>query len=699
MVLQKKKQLNNFIMKKYLYIAASLLLTITMQAQDRPMPKQGPAPSINIKKPVTFVLENGLKVLVVENNKLPRVSYNLTLDNTPFAEGSKKGVTDLVSAMIGNATESISKDKFNEEIDFLGANINFYESGASANGLSRYSARILELLADGALNPLFTQEDFDAERAKLIEGLKSDEKSASAIASRVQNVLTFGKEHYNGEFTSEETLKNVTLQDVINHYNTYFVPANAYLVIIGDVKTKDVKKKVEQLFGANVWKKATAPNLTYKDPTDLQYSQINFVDVPNAVQSEIALINLSKLKMTDKDYFAAILANQILGGGGEGRLFLNLREKHGWTYGSYSNLGASKYISKFSSTASVRNAVTDSAVVEIFNELRKIRTDLVSEEDLKNAKAKYIGNFVMQIEKPATIARYALNIKTLGLPEDFYENYVKNINAVTPEDVRNAAKNYFLADNTRVVIVGKAADVLPGLEAMSAKEKMPIFYFDKYGSKVDKPVVKKDIPAGVTAQSVVKNYIDAIGGEKALKAVKTVLITAKGTIQGRSLDMVSKFSNKGMSTSDISMGGMSMMKQVIGDKSGYQTVQGQKKAIEGEELVKEKKDAVPFVELSFLADKTIVLSGIESLNGQDAYAVQVGTTKYFYDVKTGLRVATENESGEGAQKRKVMTYYADYVEVKGVKFPYKTTIDVGMPLEFITQDVKINEGVTDKDFE
>jgi predicted Zn-dependent peptidase len=699
MVLQKKKPLNNLTMKKYLYIAASLLLTITMQAQDRPMPKQGPAPSINIKKPVTFVLENGLKVLVVENNKLPRVSYNLTLDNTPFAEGSKKGVTDLVSSMIGNATESISKDKFNEEIDFLGANINFYESGASANGLSRYSARILELLADGALNPLFTQEDFDAERAKLIEGLKSDEKSASAIAGRVQNVLTYGKEHYNGEFTSEETLKNVTLQDVINHYNTYFVPANAYLVVIGDVKTKDVKKKVEELFGADVWKTATAPNLTYNDPKDLQYSQINFVDVPNAVQSEIAMINLSKLKMTDKDYFAAILANQILGGGGEGRLFLNLREKHGWTYGSYSNLGASKYISKFSSTASVRNAVTDSAVVEIFNELRKIRTDLVSEEDLKNAKAKYIGNFVMQIEKPATIARYALNIKTLGLPEDFYENYVKNINAVTPEDVRNAAKKYFLADNTRVVIVGKAADVLPGLEAMSAKEKMPIFYFDKYGSKVDKPVVKKDIPAGVTAQSVVKNYIDAIGGEKALKAVKTVLVTAKGTIHGRSLDMVSKFSNKGMSTSDISMGGMSMMKQVIGDKSGYQTVQGQKKGIEGEELVKEKKDAVPFVELSFLSDKTIVLSGIESLNGQDAYAVQVGTTKYFYDVKTGLRVATENESGEGAQKRKIMTYYADYVEVKGVKFPYKTTMDVGMPLEFITQDVKINEGVTDKDFE
>ncbi|MBC5835535.1 insulinase family protein [Flavobacterium bernardetii] len=686
-------------MKKYLYIAASLLLTITMQAQDRPMPKQGPAPSINIKKPVTFVLENGLKVLVVENNKLPRVSYNLTLDNSPFAEGSKKGVTDLVSAMIGNATETISKDKFNEEIDFLGATINFYESGASANGLSRYSARILELLADGALNPLFTQADFDAERAKLIEGLKSDEKSTSAIAARVQNVLTFGKDHYSGEFTSEETLKNVTLQDVINHYNTYFVPANAYLVVIGDVKTKEVKEKVEQLFGADVWKKATAPNLTYNDPKDLQYSQINFVDVPNAVQSEIALVNLSRLKMNDKDYFAAILANQILGGGGEGRLFLNLREKHGWTYGSYSNIGAGKYISKFSSTASVRNTVTDSAVVEIFNELKKIRTDLVSAEDLRNAKAKYIGNFVMQIEKPATIARYALNIKTLGLPEDFYENYVKNINAVTPEDVRNAANKYFLANNTRVVIVGKAADVLPGLEAMSAKEKMPIFYFDKFGNKTEKPVVKKEIPAGVTAQSVIKKHVDAIGGEKALKTVKTLLVTSKGTIQGQSLDMISKFSSKGMSAIDISMSGMSMMKQVIGDKMGYQTARGQKKNIEDDELVKEKKEAIPFIELNLLSDKTIVLNGIETINGQDAYVIQAGTSRHFYDVKTGLRVASENESGEGAQKRKVITSFNDYVDVKGVKVPYKITLDVGMPLEFITQDVKINEGVTDKDFE
>ncbi len=684
-------------MKKYLYIAASLFLIITMQAQDRPMPKQGPAPSINIKKPVTFVLENGLKVLVVENNKLPRVSFNLTLDNAPFAEGNKKGVTDLLSAMIGNATQSISKEKFNEEIDFLGATFNFYDSGAAASGLSRYSARILELMADGALHPLFTQADFDAERTKLIEGLKSDEKSASAISERVQNVLTFGKEHYKGEFTSEETLKNVTLQDVINHYNTYFVPGNAYLVVIGDVKTKDVKKKVEQLFGADVWKKATAPNLTYNDPKDLQYSQINFVDVPNAVQSEIALINLSKLKMNDKDYFAAILANQVLGGGGEGRLFLNLREKHGWTYGSYSNLGAGKYISKFSSTASVRNAVTDSAVVEIFNELKKIRTELVSAEDLKNAKAKYIGNFVMQIEKPATIARYALNIATLGLTEDFYENYVKNINAVTAEDIKNAANKYFLADNTRVVVVGKAADVLPGLEALSKKEKMPIFYFDKYGNKAEKPVVKKEIPAGVTAQSVLKKHLDLIGGEKALNQIKTMLITYKGTIQGQELVMVTKSSNKNMNSTVITGMGMTFVKNIVGKDFAYAEYQGKRTEVKGDEYLQMKKESIPFQELAMLQDKNVVLTGIEKINEKEAYVLVYGKSKYYYDVATGYRIAVEMP-GEGGKPSSVVAYN-DYKEFKGIKYPYLMSINAGFPLEFSAFEVKINEGVTDKDFE
>ncbi len=253
-------------MKKTLFIV-SLFLTTFMQAQDRPQPKPGPAPVINIGKPQTFELNNGLKVMVVENHKLPRVSFNLSIDNAPYAEGNKKGVADLTSSMMGNGTTSMPKDKFNEEVDFLGANIGFSLGGASASGLSKYTDKILSLMVDGALNSVFTQEELDKERAKLIEGLKSNEKSVTAVAGRVEDVLFFGKTHPSGEYLTEETINNVSLADVKNEYGTYFVPENAYLVVIGDVKFKDVKKAVEKAF--KMWKKAAAPAVSYNDPVDV----------------------------------------------------------------------------------------------------------------------------------------------------------------------------------------------------------------------------------------------------------------------------------------------------------------------------------------------------------------------------------------------------------------------------------------------
>lgn len=683
-------------MKKIVYIAACLLLTITMQAQDRKQPTAGPSPTVNIKSPQSFTLKNGLKVLIVENSKLPRVTYSLTLDNLPYLEGDKKGVSELLSSLLGTGTEKINKDAFNEEVDFLGANVFFSSNGAYASGLSRYSKRILELLSDGVLNPVFTQEEFEKSKEQIIEGLKANEKSVSAIARRVENVLTYGKNHYNGEFTSEETLKNVNLADVKANYDAYFVPGNAYLVIVGDIDYKKVKKDVESLFGS--WKKAIAPQLTYSDPSDVQYSRINFVDVSNAVQSEVALVNLSKLKMIDKDYFAAILANQILGGGGEGRLFLNLREKHGWTYGSYSSLSSGKYIGKFKSGASVRNAVTDSAVVEIFNEIKRIRTELVSDEDLKNAKAKYVGNFVMQIEKPETIARYALNKETESLPADFYENYIKNINAVTPEDIKNAAQKYFLDSNTRVVIVGKAADVLPNLEKLSESDKLPIFYFDKFGNPTEKPVVKKEIPAGVTTQTVLNKYIEVIGGEKALKNVKTLAIISSGTVQGTPLELVVKTAPKKLSV-EMKAEGTTMSKQIVNEKQAYAFQQGQRKDFSGEELKDMQDLAGTFKELSLLTDKDAALTGIENINGADAYTIKNGKSTYFYDVTSGFKVAEAKELEQGDQKMTQTTYYQDYKDVKGIKFPYKTIMNVGIEIELTTTEVKINEGVVPADFE
>ncbi|WP_291122592.1 M16 family metallopeptidase, partial [Flavobacterium sp. UBA6046] len=192
------------------------------------------------------------------------------------------------------------------------------------------------------------------------------------------------------------------------------------------------------------------------------------------------------LKMSDPDFFPAVIATYILGGDFNSYLNMNLREEHGWTYGANAIIGAGKYVTKLKSASAVRNAVTDSAVVEFIKEIKKIRTEKVSEEVLNNVKAGYIGRFVMQVQKPQAVARYALNIETEGLPENFYENYIKTINAVTAEDVQRAANKYFMLDNTRIVIAGKGSEVIPGLERL----KIPIFYFDKYGNPAEKPVVK-----------------------------------------------------------------------------------------------------------------------------------------------------------------------------------------------------------------
>lgn len=684
-------------MRKSLIILSSLFLTITMQAQDRSQPKPGPAPTINIKKPVSFVLPNGLKVLVVEDHKLPRVSFNLSIDNAPYAEGDKKGVDELTGSLIGNGSKTISKDAFNEEVDFLGADINFSTNGAFASGLSKYSKRILELMADGALNPNFTQEEFDKEKEKLIEGIKTQEKSVPAVAGRVENVLVYGKNNPSGEYLTEQTINNVSLSDVKNNYTTYFLPEKAYLVVIGDVNFKETKKNVEKLFGK--WVKGKAPQQTYTVPSNVQYTQINFVDMPNAVQSEISLVNTVNLKLSDPDFFPVIVANQVLGGDFNSYLNMNLREAHGWTYGARSNIGSSKYMaSKFKANSQVRNAVTDSAVVEFLKEIKRIRTEKVSEQTLNDVKAGYVGRFVMQVEKPQTVARYALNIETEGLPADFYENYIKNIQAVTADDVMRVMNKYVLEDNLRIIVTGKGSEVIPGLERL----KIPMFYFDKFGNPTEKPAMKKPTPSGVTVKTVMDNYIKAIGGDKAVAAVKTIFLTGSSEIEGAPapLSYVVKKDVKGKTLSKLELVGMmELSKQVIGDKSGYSSTQGQKKDLTPEEFAEKKPLATTFEELALANKADVVVDGIESINGVDAYAIKNGKTTIYYDVKTGLKLLSSTTSERNGQKMTSTITFNDYKDVKGIKVPFNIIMSQGREIDIKISDVKINEGVTDADFQ
>ena len=221
------------------------------------MPKPGPDPVVKLGKAKKFVLKNGMTVIMVENHKLPRASANLSIDNKPIFEGKIAGVSSMMGSLLGRGTVNISKDDFNEKVDYLGANVSFYNSGAFASSLKKYFPEILGLMADGVKNSLFTQEEFDKQIKVTLDGIKSGEKSVTNIARRVESALIYGKNHPFGEFITKESVNKITLSDVNNFYTTYYKPNNAYLVIEGDINPKKIKKLVKNLF--KDWKKGVIP--------------------------------------------------------------------------------------------------------------------------------------------------------------------------------------------------------------------------------------------------------------------------------------------------------------------------------------------------------------------------------------------------------------------------------------------------------
>jgi predicted Zn-dependent peptidase len=678
---------------KILSIVAIFAMSFVMTAQiDRSkMPEPGPDPKVKLGEPVKFELKNGLKVIVVQNNKLPRASASLTIDNAPRFEGDIAGVSSMMGSLLGRGTTNISKDDFNERVDYLGANVNFSSSGAFASSLSRYFDEILGLMADGVINSQFTQEEFDKEVKITLDGIKSNEKSVTAAARRVEDVLAYGIDHPFGEFVSKESVERITLDDVKNEYNTYYRPNNAYLIIVGDVNPKKIKKTVKKLF--KNWTPGDIPKYEMPAVTNVDNTEINFVDMPNAVQSEIAVINTVDLTLGDEDYYSALLANTILGGGGTARLFQNLREDKGYTYGSYSRLSQSRYVGRFTATASVRNMVTDSSVVELLKEIDLIRNKKVSVEELENAKAKYIGNFVIGAQRPQTVARYALNKEIYNLPDDYYENYIENINAVTVDDVQNAAKKYMSSDNSRIVVTGKGFDVLPNLE----KTGIPIKYYDKYANATEKPEYKIPLPADLDAAKVIDKYIEAIGGKEKIATIKTMMMVYEASVQGQKLQLTRKIADENKESSVIDAGGFVIQKQVFDGEKGYVMQQGKKTDLEGDRLKLAKEKKLPIEDIAY---KTGKLDRIEPVDGKNAYVIIYDNNEIFYDVESGLKVKSVNVTQGPQGEVKVPTTYSDYKGVEGILIPGNIGISAGrMTLNFILKEAKLNEGVSDKDFE
>jgi len=698
-------------MKKLsIYILSLTMITGAFaQKLDRSkVPAPAPAPKINLNQPATFTLPNGLKVFVVENHKLPKVAFSLSLDVDPVLEGDMKGYVDITGQLLERGTTNRTKQQLDEEIDFIGATLSTSANGVYASSLKKHQAKILEILSDVVLNSDFKQEELDKLKKQTISGIASSKDDPDAIAANVRSVLVYGKKHPYGEITTEETVENVTLEACKNYYKTYFRPNVSYLAVVGDVSVKEIQPLIEKYFAS--WEKSDVPVNKYKMPTAPKQTEVAFVHKEGASQSVINITYPVNLKKSNPDVVKTRILNSILGGSATARLFMNLREKHGYTYGAYSTLSADELVGYFNANAKVRNDVTDSALTQFMVELNRIADEKVSAEELQGMKNYASGIFAYTLQDPQTIARFAIETEKYKLPADYYATYMEQIAAVTIDDVKEMAEKYITPNNAIILVVGnkKIADKLVEFDA-----NQKINYYDIYGN--DYVEALKPAPEGVTAETVMNKYIEAKYGvakgkalDKKLKKIKDITVRMDATIQGQSINVTryqkapNKFANA------ITMGTMVVQKQAFNGTIGKSSGMQGSKDITGDDLEDLKLSSIMFLDAKY-ADHGITyeLLGIEPINGKDAYKmVQTkpngDTETEWFNVASGLKVKSMSvqENDEMPEPITVISELSDYKEVNGIMFAHKTKQFFGpQTLDMTVTAIEINTKLGDEVFE
>jgi len=688
-------------MKSYistLIILLSFAVSAFAQVDRTKAPEPGPAPKIQIGDYQSFELKNGLKVFVVENHKLPRVAFSLILDNEPIIEGEKAGYVSITGQLLRNGTTNRTKAQLDEEIDFIGASISTSSSGVFASSLTKHKDKLLELMTDVLFNPAFPEDELEKIRKQTLSGLAANKEDPSAIANNVSSVLVYGKDHPYGELTQEETVENITLADCKNYYQKYFKPNVGYLAVVGDIEMKEAKKLVTEYFSK--WEKGDIEQPKYDMPNAPEKTFVAMVDRPSSVQSVIDVTYPISLEPGNPDVIKSRVLNQILGGGFSSRLMQNLREDKAFTYGARSSLSSDDLVGSFSAGASVRNEVTDSAVAEFLFELKKIREEQVTEDELSAAKASIIGSFARSLERPQTIANFAINTARYNLPEDYYANYLKNVSATSLADVQAMAQKYIKPGQSNILIVGKANEVAENL-----KQFGDIKYFDIYGNEYE-PSATSALPAGLTAQKVIDNYIQALGGEEKLKSVKSLKINASADMMGNAVSIVMQQKSPNMMLMEMTMGGNVAVKQVFDGENGSFVQMGRQIPLDENKLKEMSIEGHIFPQLAY--DELEVetkLVGVEKIEGADAYVVEVtlptGTkSTHYFDASTNLLVR-KSQVAQTPQGEMVMaTDIGNYQEVEGVKFPFEIKLPLGGGMKMVqkVESVEVNPEISEDVF-
>lgn len=687
-------------MKRYYFLLLALCFTTLAFGQiDRSKaPVSGPAPKVSIGEYESFTLKNGLKVLVIENNKIPQLNIGLNIVRDPLLEGDKSSYTEIAGNLWGKATKNRNAKQLSEEVDFLGAHLNTSSAYAGVRGLSKFKNQLMEILADVAMHPAFPEDEFNKIILQTKSELHTSQSDPGSIMNNIKSATLFGPQHPFGDIITEATVDQITLDDCKNYYNAYIHANNAILVIVGDITLKEAKTLTEKYFGD--WKPGNAPKHEYATPREPQGRKVVFSNKDAATQASIQVTYPIDFRIGMPDQLALNIANQILGGGDfQAKLLKNLREDKGYTYGSYSRVSPDelKNAGTFTAYAEVKTNTADSAVTEILKEMQNMIDAKFSDEDIQRVKKTWAGQFSRSLENPATIAEFAYAIERYNLPKDYYSTFLQRLEKVSKEEIIASAKKYIHPENAYILVVTDRS-MKPQIARLASDGK--VTELNHYGQPVSEA---PKVSADVTPEKIVNTYLKAMGGVEKLKAIKDMTIKSDMGMQGMTINNLYKYiivPGKPAFMMEVSMGGNVMQKIVFDGEKATISGAGGSQTIEGDKAAQLKEQAYPILELEYTAlGIKPTLEGIEKVNDRDAYKLKVtmgdAITYSFYDVENGLKVKSVGTQNGMTQE----VTFEDYRPTTfGIVYPYvsKTSMQ-GMPIEIKVTDIEINTGLKAED--
>lgn len=424
---------------------------------------------VKLPKAVEVVLDNGLTVMILEDHRFPVVNMNLQMSGAGpiFDPADKPGLANLTSQMLREGTKTRNSRQIAEEIDklgaTLGANSGFGSTAASVNasGLSDNFDQWFGLMADMLMNPSFPADEFGKLKQRQKTALMQQRTQPNFLSQERFRRVVYGTHPAAVFSTTPAVLDSLTPEMLAAWHRERYVPQNAILAISGDVKASEVIAKLKTALAG--WKRTDYKETLPPHPKPATEGKIYLIDRPNSVQSTITMGNIA-IDRRHADYIPVVVMNSIVGGGASARLFLNLREEKGYTYGVYSSFTPLKYPGPWSAGGDVRTEVTEGAMTEFMRELNRIRDEKVPMDELEEQKRSVVAGFALSLESATDLLNYSIIRKLYGLPDDYWETYPAKIMAVTADDVQRVARQYVNPQTQQIVVVGDAKKIKSILE-------------------------------------------------------------------------------------------------------------------------------------------------------------------------------------------------------------------------------------------